>query len=203
MIPARLRRCFFARDTRLVARELLGMSLVRLDPIAGRISGIIVEAEAYCPGDAASHAYRGQTTRNAPMFGEAGIAYVYFTYGMHYCFNIVTEAANTPAAVLIRALEPREGVQAMIDNRARMHSPSPALHDLCRGPARLCKSLKIDRTFNGYDLTQPNSELFIEEDTPIPEDSVQITPRVRVRGDEKAIDALWRWSIKDGSFVSK
>ena len=201
-MAAQLPRSFFARDTRVVARELIGMRLVRLDPNAGRISGVIVETEAYCPGDAASHAYRGQTARNAPMFGEAGVAYVYFTYGMHFCFNAVAETAHVPAAVLIRALEPREGVKAMMDNRTREDSPTPALRDLCRGPARLCKALKIDRALNGYDLIQPTAALFIEEDAETSDDKVLTTPRLRVSGDEKAITVLWRWCIKGSACVS-
>ncbi len=201
-MAAQLPRSFFARDTRVVARELIGMRLVRLDPNAGRISGVIVETEAYCPGDAASHAYRGQTARNAPMFGEAGVAYVYFTYGMHFCFNIVAESAHVPAAVLIRALEPREGIEAMIEHRARADSPAPALRDLCRGPARLCKALTIDRALNGYDLIQPVATLFIEEDAGAPDGDVRTTPRLRVRGDENALTVPWRWHIKGSAFAS-
>ncbi|HEY3289670.1 MAG TPA: DNA-3-methyladenine glycosylase, partial [Anaerolineae bacterium] len=113
----RLRRSFYARDARLVARDLLGKRLVRQHPAFGRVSGYIVETEAYLPGDAASHAYRGQSSRNQSMFGEAGHAYVYFTYGMHYCFNVVTDAVGVPGAVLIRALEPEDGIKAMFAAR--------------------------------------------------------------------------------------
>lgn len=200
---ARLSRPFFARDTRSVARELLGMRLVHLDPAAGRLSGIIVETEAYCPNDAASHAFRGQTARNTPMFGVAGMAYIYFIYGMHFCFNIVTDLATVPAAVLIRALEPREGIPAMslgrIDGKTKPH----AIRGLCRGPARLCKSLWIDRALNGYDLCQTDSLMYVEEEAPVADTEVACTPRIRVRGGSEALDACWRWIIKESPYLSK
>ncbi len=199
---SRLARSFFARDTRLVARELLGMRLVRVLDNGARLSGIIVETEAYCPGDAAAHAYRGQTPRNAPMFMQPGVAYVYFTYGMHYCFNVVTEAAGIPAAVLVRALEPVEGLEIMRLNRARSGGP-PADRDLCRGPARLCQALAIDRAFSGYDMLQTDSRLFIEHDRPVADDRVRVSPRIGVTGDEVARTVEWRWLIADSPFVSR
>ena len=199
---SRLAQSFFARDTRLVARDLLGMRLVRVLEDGARLSGIIVETEAYCPGDAAMHAYRGQTARNMPMFMRPGIAYVYFIYGMHYCFNVVTERAGTPAAVLVRALEPVEGLEIMRLNRARSGSRPPD-RDLCRGPARLCQALAIDRAFSGYDMLQAGSRLFIERGKPVADDKVRVSPRIGIKGDEVTRAIEWRWLIADNPFVSR
>ena len=201
-MPARLTRSFYARDTRIVARELLGMRLVHDVKDVGRLSGTIVETEAYCQGDSTSHAYRGRTLRNSPMYGEAGFTYVYFTYGMHYCFNIVTESVEIPAAVLIRALEPVEGLQQMTKNRALTRAHSPTLRDLCRGPARLCQAMNIDRTLDGYNLVQPSSELFIEEGIHIHDNQIQAAPRVRVHGTKSDVNQLWRWFIRSSTYVS-
>jgi DNA-3-methyladenine glycosylase len=200
-----LARSFFAQDTREVARALLGMRLVRISDDGARLSGVIVETEAYRPGDSASHGYRRKTERNAAMFGYAGLAYVYFTYGMHDCFNVVTEAEGTPAAVLIRALEPGEGIEQMRVNRNRSSKAKAAIKDvdLCRGPARLCRALQIDRRLNGYDLCQRGSMLFVEQGHAPPADSVYTSPRVGVSGDEQAINVHWRWFIADSPYVSR
>ncbi|MCS7060824.1 MAG: DNA-3-methyladenine glycosylase [Anaerolineae bacterium] len=198
----RLPRSFFARDTRLVARELLGRVLVRVLDDGTRLSGRIVETEAYCPGDTAAHAYRGQTARNAPMFMQPGVAYVYFTYGMHYCFNVVTEQAGTPAAVLVRALEPLEGIDIMRQHRSR-NGVAPADRDLCRGPARLCRALCIDRAFNGYDMLHVDSRLFIERGHPVPDSRTAASPRIGVSGDPIARTVEWRWFVADSPFVSR
>ena len=200
---ARLSRSFFGRDTRIVARDLLGMLLVRVLDDETRLSGRIVETEAYRPGDAAAHAYRGQTPRNAPMFMRPGTAYVYFTYGMHYCFNVVTEATGVPAAVLVRAVEPVEGLEIMRLNRTRTGSATPPPdRDLCRGPARLCQALQIDRAFTGYDMLQRGSRLFMERGRPVGDKQVQVSPRIGVTGDEMAVKIEWRWLVKGSPFVS-
>lgn len=203
---SRLARSFFARDTRLVARDLLGMRLVRVLEDGARLSGVIVETEAYRPGDAAAHAWRGQTPRNAPMFMQPGVAYVYFIYGMHYCFNVVTEAPGVPAAVLVRALQPVEGLEIMRRNRARRNRagscPAPDDRDLCRGPGRLCQALEIDRAFSGYDMLQAGSRLFIEHGAPVADDRVRVSPRIGVKGDETSRAVEWRWLIADSPFVS-
>ena len=194
---ARLPRQFFARDTRRVARDLLGLRLVRVLPDGTRLSGRIVETEAYRPGDAAAHAFRGRTARNAPMFARPGTAYVYFTYGMHFCFNVVPEAEGTPAAVLVRALEPLEGLAGM-----QARQPHLAARDLCRGPARLCRALAIDRAFSGCDLLERGSPLYLTTGEPVPASRVATSPRIGISGDAAAKAALWRWYVADSSSVS-
>ncbi len=198
-----LKRSFFDRDTTLVARQLIGMRLVRILPDGHRLSGTIVETEAYLPGDAASHACRGPSQRNAAMFMQAGTSYVYFTYGVHFCFNIVTECAGQPAAVLIRSLEPDEGIEQMRQYRMKHRHRAIAKHELCRGPACVCQALQIDRTLDRYDMLQGGSILFVEQDTSRPDHEVCNTPRIRVRGDQQALDRLWRWAIKDNACVSR
>lgn len=187
----RLDRAFFARDTLTVARALLGQRLVRL--LDGeRLAGWIVEVEAYIgEDDLASHARFGRTRRNAPMYGPPGHAYVYFIYGMHYCLNVVTAQEGFPAAVLIRALEPLEGIETMRKQRGGVPD-----EQLTNGPARLCQALAIDRRFNGADLCTPDALLFIEEDTAVPDEAVVTGPRVGVRGDERARTVPWRFCVR-------
>ena len=164
-----------------------------------RLSGCIVEVEAYIgQGDEASHARPGLTARNASMFGPAGHAYVYLIYGMHHCLNIVTEQAGFPAAVLIRALEPLEGVETMRKLRGgRLDLP------LSSGPARLCQALAVDRQFDGADLCAPGSLLFLEEAVPIPDENVATSPRIGVHGDAKALSIPWRFYIRDSQYISR
>ncbi len=170
--PARIPRSFFRQPTLQIARALLGMRLVKLER-GRRLSGIIVETEAYIGGgDLGCHASRGGfTERNAVMFGPPGRAYVYFTYGMHWMLNVVTEAEEFPAAVLVRAMIPDEGRGAMRRRRGG-HEP------LAGGPATLCQALRIDHRFNGHDLCEKKSQLFPERAFRIPEDGVTIGPRV-------------------------
>ncbi len=145
---------FYNRDPTVVARELLGMWLLCQNQML--TAGIIVEAEAYlATGDPASHAFSKsakrykRTSRNAPMFGSPGRAYVYQSHGIHYCFNVVTEAVGVPSAILVRALIPQLGVQVMLTRRGQK-----PMTDLARGPGNLCKALGIDSKFNGWDLTR-------------------------------------------------
>ncbi len=182
----RLNRSFFERPTPIVARELLGQRLVRV--LAGqRLSGLIVETEAYGgPDDAASHAYR-RTPRSDIMFGPAGHAYVYFIYGMYFCLNVVTETDGRPGAVLIRGLTPEEGLTIMRGRRA--HAPD---HSLADGPGKLCQALGIARSENGLDLTT-SPELFIEAGVTVPEAQIATTPRIGVRGDAAALSRPWRF----------
>jgi len=189
---ARISRRFFERYTPQVARELLGCRLVRvLD--GERLSGIIVETEAYRGAeDPASHAYRGMTERNDVMFGPAGRAYVYFTMGMHYCLNITTEPEGTAAAVLVRALEPREGIETMRRNRG-----TADVRRLTSGPGNLTEALMIDRSLNGEDLVT-SRVLFVQCGETIRE--VGVTTRVGV---SKGGNLRWRFYAKDSPFVSK
>lgn len=189
-------RGFYGRDTVDVATGLLGKVLVRETP-AGRISVRIVETEAYCgPHDKACHASRGRTDRNSVMFGEPGHAYVYFIYGMYYCLNIVTERDGYPAAVLIRAGEPLEGVDAMRALRKKAKKPT----DLTSGPGRLCMALDIKRALNGADVCK-KGPLYVEDS----EDAVfEVVSCKRVgvdyAGEYK--DKPWRFYIKGSPFVS-
>ncbi|HAU32135.1 MAG: Putative 3-methyladenine DNA glycosylase [Desulfotomaculum sp. 46_296] len=144
---------FYDRDTRIVASELLGHILVNSNS-EGMTSGIIVETEAYLQNDPACHAARGMTKRNRAMFGPPGCAYIYFIYGMYYCFNVVTREQGVGEAVLIRALEPIGGIELMKKRRGR-----DKLTELCRGPGRLVQAMGIDKNQNGQDLT--GNELFV------------------------------------------
>ena len=195
---SRLGRTCFARDTLAVARGLLGQRLVRvLDGV--RLSGRIVEVEAYVgEEDQASHARCGRTARNAPMYGPAGHAYVYFIYGMHHCLNVVTEREGYPAAVLVRALEPLEGIETM---RARRGGVADV--QLANGPARLCQALEIDRRFDGADLCAPEALLFLEEDALVPDEAAASGPRIGVRGDELARAVPWRFYVRASPCVSR
>ncbi len=157
-----LPRSFYDRDPVAVARDLLGMLIVRVTP-EGLTAGRIVEVEAYlASGDPANHAYRGKTRRNASMFGPPGHAYVYAIHS-RWCLNAVTEPEGVPSAVLIRAVEPLEGFQIMQLRRGRSE-----LRELARGPARLCEAFAIDRTLNGWDLTL-GQQLWIGQATVYPE----------------------------------
>ena len=145
-----LPRAFYARGPRVLARALLGRVLVHDDPRAGRLAGLIVETEAYAGADdPASHAYRGETPRNRVMFGPPGVAYVYFTYGMHHCFNVVCGAVGQPSAVLVRALEPLLGLAAMQRRRAGVEGARVA-----RGPGSLARAMGLDLRLDGADLTR-------------------------------------------------
>lgn len=180
-----------------MARDLLGAVLVRLlDGV--RLAGRIVEVEAYGgEDDLASHARCGRTRRNQAMYGPPGCAYVYRIYGIHHCLNVVTEPEGVPAAVLIRALEPLEGIDEM---RRRRGQVSPTA--LTSGPARLCQALAIDQRLDGADLCAPESVLFLEEGTPVPDTAVASGPRVGVRGDYVALEAPWRFWVRDHPCVS-
>jgi DNA-3-methyladenine glycosylase len=184
-----------------VARDLLGRRLVRvLD--GERLSGRIVETEAYIgEEDEASHASPGPTERNASMYGPAGHAYVYLIYGMYHCFNIVTEREGFPAAVLVRALEPLEGLDSMRERRGPVGARD--VTKLTNGPGRLCQALAIDRRLDGVDLCVAGSPLFLEKGDPLPREVVTASPRVNVRGDEAAVSAAWRFYLEGNPHVSR
>ncbi len=192
-----LPRAFFERDTVRVARELLGHYLVR--EYEGHIlAGRIVETEAYVGlDDKASHASVGRTSRNAVMFGPAGYAYVYLIYGVHHCLNVVTEEEGYPAAVLIRALEPVEGVEIM--RRLRGRRPDV---ELTNGPGKLCQALAIDLRFNGHDLCR-EEQLWIARGESVPPEHIVSGPRVGVRGDRRALTVPWRFAVRNHPYVSR
>jgi len=188
-----LPREFYARFTPVVARDLLGRNLVRR--VGGlRLEGKIVEAEAYRGSDdPASHAYHGKTSRNQVMFGKPGVAYVYFTYGMHHCLNVVTEEEGVPGAVLIRALEPMNGIEEMKKRRR-----TSDLRALTNGPARLTQAMGITRSLNGIDMTVPG-ELFVSAAPPNPIPRTVCSRRIGVRlGREKP----WRYQVRGNPYVS-
>jgi DNA-3-methyladenine glycosylase len=177
-----------------VARALLGKTLWRRTP-EGVVAGVIVETEAYISAvDPAAHGYRRETPRTAVMYGPPGYAYVYFSYGMHFCLNCVTEGAGTGAAVLIRAVQPLEGVALM---RARRPVGVPE-RDLARGPGRLCQALALQRADDGTDLT--GRALWIAATPGWPTDAPCATsPRV---GISRAADLPWRFYVPGNPWVS-
>lgn len=175
-----------------VAPLLLGCYIER--EINGvKLSGRIVETEAYDQSDAASHSNRGKTISNEVMFGGSGYAYVYFTYGMHYCFNVSTGAVGHGAGVLIRALEPLEGLEVMRINRLGQSG-----RDLTNGPAKLCKAFQIDKSLKGHDLR--TAPFRLTKGKLRPGELIVQTTRV---GISQAVDEPWRFYIRDNRYVSK
>jgi DNA-3-methyladenine glycosylase len=201
----RLHRDFFARPATIVAPALLGMRLVRLRD-STRIAGIIVETEAYCDADEPDLACHGDrandgrpTDRTAIMFGSAGFAYVYFTYGMHWMFNIVTGKSDEANAVLIRALEPTEGFEAMEHNR-----PGRAKRDWTNGPAKLASALAIDRSMNGIDLCHPGSRVWVEDAGAVDGNRICVGPRIGLGNTPEPWRSMpWRFWLRDNIYVSR
>jgi DNA-3-methyladenine glycosylase len=191
----------FATDSQSLARQLLGHLLVRRLEDGTALAGRIVETEAYIGvKDQASHAFGGRRTpRNEAMYGPPGTAYVYFTYGMHFCFNVVCGNTNDPIAVLIRALEPVLGIEAMTAHRAaasKARDPRFAPADLCRGPARLCQALGITRQLNGLDLVT-DRRLFVADSHPL--DSPTSCPAADkdvVRAPRVGVDYAGAWATR-------
>ncbi|MCU1303034.1 MAG: DNA-3-methyladenine glycosylase [Candidatus Sulfotelmatobacter sp.] len=193
-----LARTFFARNPRLVARDLLGKILVRDGK--PRLAARIVEVEAYLgENDPAAHAAAGHTARTSVLFGPPGYAYVYFIYGNHHCLNVSCEREGKAGSVLFRALEPLEGIEKMARSRAiTLESPGD-LPKLTAGPGRLAQAFNITRSRdNGCDLTSPNSGLWIGEDG-FRAKGIQISTRI---GITKAADHPLRFALKDSAFVS-
>jgi DNA-3-methyladenine glycosylase len=196
---------FYGRQARVVAAELLGKRLVRIFE-GQRLSGMIVEAEAYCDAQAPDLACHGDrtnqgqpTARTAVMFGPAGHAYVYFTYGMHWMFNIVTGATGTASAVLIRALEPLEGEELMAQRR---HG-RPRLQ-WTNGPAKLAQALAIDKSLHGTNLCDPNGVIWLEDASSVPPTSTSCGPRIGLgQTPEPWLSIPWRFWVRDNAFVSK
>lgn len=199
VVPTPIPRSFYARPTLAVARDLLGTVLVHRLPDGTDLRGRIVETEAYIgEEDSANHAHRGRTARTAVMFGPAGIAYVYFTYGMHHMLNVVTEEEGYPAAVLIRAIEPLDGIELMQARRGNR-----PFRDLTNGPAKLCQALAIDRSLNGHDLTS-GPPLWIEPGHAVANADVARTRRVGIDyADARDREAPWRFLIQGSRWVSR
>ena len=193
-----LPRTFYLDPPETVARHLLGKILVRRYQ-GRRLAGRIVEIEAYSGlDDPASHTFVGKTERNAVLFGPPGFAYVYFIYGMHYCLNISCEPEGQPGGVLLRALEPLEGLETMAGLRGLSTHAHPRL--LTSGPGRLCEALAIDRAgHNGLSITSRRSGLWVEDDG-FPAGKIEAGPRVGIR---KAADRLLRFAIAGNRFVSR
>jgi DNA-3-methyladenine glycosylase len=184
--PVLLRRAFFDRSVHEVAPELIGARL-----LFGGVGGMIVEVEAYHHTDPAAHSFRGPTPRNAVMFGPPGFAYVYRSYGIHWCLNFVCEAGGSASAVLIRAIEPTEGLAVM---RRRRGLKNARL--LCSGPGRLCEALAITAAHNGLALDRPP---FAIEARAAPQEIV-VGPRI---GITKAVEHPWRYGLAGSRFLSK
>ena len=182
---------FYGRPVIVVAKELLGKELI-FNSSQGTTSGIIVETEAYLgPGDAASHSARGKTKRNAAMFGSAGRAYVYLIYGVHYCFNITTDKNTVPSAVLIRALEPRQGIHIM---KQRRHKEN--LVELCSGPGKLAQAMGFDLSLDGMSLL--GRSLLVKEVNGLSSDIVTTT-RIGITRDA---DLPLRFYIANNRYIS-
>jgi DNA-3-methyladenine glycosylase len=183
---ARLRRRFFARSVHAVAPDLIGATL-----LFKGVGGVIVEVEAYHQSDPAAHSFGGRTARNAVMFGPPGYAYVYRSYGIHWCLNFVCEAEGAASAVLIRALAPTHGLAAM---RRRRRLADERL--LCSGPGRLCEALGITGAQYGLALDRPPFAIFARTQ----EVEIAVGPRI---GLSKAMDHPWRYGLKGSPFLSK
>jgi len=189
-----LPRAFYERETEIVAREMLG-TVLECETSAGIASGIIVETEAYLgEHDLACHAAAGRTARTETLYGPPGTSYVYFIYGMYWCFNAVTRAEGLPSAVLVRAVEPLAGIDLMRERRSRVRNEV----DLTSGPGKLCTALGIDGSMSAKNLQQ--KPLVIREGERIPDDKVEVTTRI---GITRSADWPLRWIVKGNRYVSK
>ena len=181
-----IRRSFFDRSVHEVAPDLIGVTL-----LVDGVGGTIVEVEAYDPTDPASHGYRGRTPRNGVMFGPAGYAYVYRSYGIHWCLNLVCEGEGIASAVLIRALEPTHGLELM-EERRRTNDPRL----LAAGPGRLCEALAVTGAHDGLALDRPPFELRPRKETP----EIATAPRI---GITNAADYPWRYVLDGSRYLSR
>lgn len=196
-----LPRSFYNRNTTTVAKDLLGKILVH-NIGSVRLSGIIVETEAYLFNDPAAHTFRGMTERNKIMFGSPGFLYVYFTYGMHYCANVVTRKEGIGEAVLIRAVEPLNGLNRMAKNRTKKEGdhrfPASNLHNLTNGPAKLAQAFGLTTKHTGTDLE--GNKIYITFGEKIPRSKIVCTTRI---GISVAKEKRLRFYIKNNVWVSK
>ena len=187
---------FYRRSSLEVAPDLLGLSLVH-NTNDGVFKGKIVEVEAYMgTKDVAAHSYSGKPTpRTQVMYGDGGFAYVYLIYGMYYCMNVVTNKIDIPEAVLIRAVEPLEGIDIMRQRRKKNK-----LTDLCNGPGKLCQSMGITKADNGVDLT--GDHLYLEKPEQKEDFTIERSKRINIDYAKEARDYLWRFTIADSPFIS-
>lgn len=189
-------REFYLQDTRTAAQKLLGQLVLRRLPTGETLSGVIVETEAYLTDDPACHAYRGQTPRNSAMFGPPGHAYVYFTYGLHMMLNLVCAPEGTAEAVLIRALEPVEGIETMRRHRGGIVET----RQLTNGPGKLAQALALTQlSHNGVDVTDPASDLLVLPNKYPPFDMVATT---RI-GITQGMDLPWRYYVAGNPYISR
>ncbi len=189
-----LPRSFYERETEIVAREMLG-TVLECDTAEGRASGIIVETEAYLgEHDLACHAAAGRTARTEALYGPPGTSYVYFIYGMYWCFNAVTRAEGLPSAVLVRALEPLDGISLMHKRRPGIKSDV----ELTNGPGKLCTALGITGSMSGKTLQR--KPLLIRGGEPVADERVEVTTRI---GITRSADWPLRWIVKGNRFVSR
>ncbi len=189
-----LPRDFYERETEIVARDMLG-AVIECDTAEGPASGVIVETEAYLgEHDLACHAAAGRTARTEALYGPPGTSYVYFIYGMYWCFNAVTRAEGLPSAVLVRALEPLDGISLMHKRRPRIKSDV----DLTNGPGKLCTALGLAGSMSGKSLQR--QPLVIRQGEPVSNERVEVTTRIGITR-----SAHWplRWIVKGNRFVSR
>ena len=186
MVGQRLTREFFARSVHGVAPELIGATL-----LVDGVGGTIVEVEAYDQDDPASHSFGGSTARTASMFGPAGHAYVYRSYGVHWCLNLVCGPNGRAEAALVRALEPTRGLEAMRERRGVEAAPA-----LCSGPGKLCQALAVTRVHDGLPLDEPPFELLPRESEP----PLAVGPRI---GITRAVEQPWRYGLVGSPFLSR
>lgn len=196
--PQKLNRNFYIRDVLIVAKELLGKIIVKKNDIV--LSGKIVEVEAYDGDiDEAAHTFIGKTKRNYIMFGKGGFFYVYFTYGAHFCCNVVTGVEGKGTAVLIRAVEPIDGIDLMFHNRfGKKNATKKEILNLTNGPGKVCQAFGITKNHYGLDLT--GDEIFLLNQPKVKDEDIVITKRIGIK---KSVDLPWRFYIKNNPFVSR
>ena len=192
-----LTREFYLREANTVAPELLGKLLVHKTD-QGITAGMIVEVESYIgPEDKGSHAYLNKRTeRTEIQYGQGGYAYIYSIYGLHFCFNVVTNKETKPEVVLVRALEPVQGIEIMRERRG-----TEKIRDLCNGPGKLCQAMAITKEQYGCDLC--SSEIYLEPYLELNDSQIMTSPRINIDYAEECKDYMWRYFIKDNQYVSK
>jgi DNA-3-methyladenine glycosylase len=200
-LHCKLKKDFYKRNVLVVAEDLLGKVFVYNDKNSGvKLSGKIVEVEAYDGKiDEAAHTFNGKTGRNKIMFEEGGFLYVYFTYGIHFCTNVVTGERDHGTAVLLRAMEPLTGTELFAKRRfQKTEINDKEKINLLNGPAKICQAFNIDRNHYGIDLTQ--NEIYLLDAKPISKNKIVETKRVGIK---KSVELPWRFYIKDDQYISK